>query len=185
MNGMVFTFNERRYALSRKVFHSLSHFNLCFSRLMQLSVNRFPVCFALVASTLITAGCGSTQTRGPSAIDADAPKEFTETDSGLKYRVLRKSDGPKPIASDRVVVDYAGWLDNGTEFDSSYGRREPTSFRLDQVVPGWTEGLQLIGEGGMIELEIPHELGYGPQGKRGSIPPFSTLHFKVELLEIE
>ena len=117
-------------------------------------------------------------------VDPDAPTEFTTTDSGLKYRILRKSDGAKPDLQDRVVVDYSGWLDNQTIFDSSYGRNEPASFLLSDVVPGWTEGLQLIGVGGMIELEIPPELGYGANGRPPIIPPNSTLHFKVELLEI-
>ena len=120
---------------------------------------------------------------GPGPEDADAPKEFTTTDSGLKYRILRKSDGKKPVASDDVYAHYVGWLDDGTEFDSSYGRGEPAQFPLNQVIPGWTEGLQLLGEGGMIELEIPSDQGYGPGGAPG-IPPNSTLHFKVELIEV-
>ncbi len=122
---------------------------------------------------------------GPGAIDPDAPTEFTTTESGLKYRILRKSDGRKPSATDTVKVDYIGWLDNGTEFDSSYGRREPFVTSLANVVPGWTEGIQLVGEKGMIELEIPYQLGYGAQGSPGTIPPYSTLHFKVELHEIK
>lgn len=117
-------------------------------------------------------------------IDDDAPTEFTTTESGLKYRILRKSNRRKPIASSRIEVDYRGWLDDGTTFDSSYNRREPTSFSLSQVIPAWTEGLQLLGEGGMIELEVPSELGYGEAGNPPSIPPNATLHFKVELLRI-
>ncbi len=116
-------------------------------------------------------------------IDADAPTEFTTTESGLKYRILRKSDGRKPRSSDYVTVDYSGWLDNGSIFDSSYNRRESTGFSLGSVVPGWTEGLQHVSEGGMIELEFPASLGYGSQGRPG-IPPNSTLHFKVELHKI-
>ncbi|GAA5505977.1 FKBP-type peptidyl-prolyl cis-trans isomerase [Novipirellula caenicola] len=139
----------------------------------------------LVFGLVFLSGCSPQAEVGLSKVDADAPTEFTETESGLKYRILRKSDGPKPSATDRVTVDYTGWLDNGTEFDSSYARREPATFRLNEVVPGWTEGLQLIGEGGMIELEIPYQLGYGPQGNPGSIPPYATLHFKVELHEIQ
>ena len=88
-----------------------------------------------------------------------------------------------PTAADQVTVDYAGWLDDGTEFDSSYKRNSSATFGLSQVVAGWTEGLQLVGEGGMIELEIPSELGYGPSGRPG-IPPNATLHFKVELIKI-
>ena len=125
----------------------------------------------------------------PGPVDRDAPKEFTKTASGLKYRVRRKSDGDKPRATSRVKVHYRGWLidANGAkkEFDSSYKRNKPISFSLNGVVKGWTEGLQLIGTGGMIELEIPSELGYGKRGAGGVIPPDATLHFLVELLDIE
>lgn len=117
----------------------------------------------------------------PGAADA----EFLETSSGLKYRILRASDGPKPTAADTVNCHYRGWLDDGTEFDSSYKRGEPISFPLSGVVRGWTEGLQLVGEGGKIELEIPYQMGYGEQGKPPTIPPRATLHFVVELLAIE
>ena len=117
-------------------------------------------------------------------MDDEVPPEFTETDSGLKYRILRSGEGSKPTAADRVTVDYEGWLDDGTEFDSSYKRGTPATFGLSQVVAGWTEGLQLVEEGGMIELEIPSELGYGPRGAPPVIPPDATLHFKVELIKI-
>ncbi|WP_390173900.1 FKBP-type peptidyl-prolyl cis-trans isomerase [Roseimaritima ulvae] len=120
-----------------------------------------------------------TGTVGP--VDADAPSEFTTTSSGLKYRILRRSDGPHPTASSDVTVDYVGWLDDGTEFDSSYERKQPTTFNLSEVVPAWTEGIPLVGEGGMIELEVPSQLGYGSRGVPGTIPPGATLHFKVEL----
>ena len=82
-------------------------------------------------------------------------------------------------------MNYRGWLDNGQEFDSSYKRGEPITFPLNGVIPGWTEGMQLVGAGGMIELEIPSELGYGKRGSPGSIPPDATLHFIVELFEIK
>ena len=136
--------------------------------------------FALMA--LCTVSCGG-QPTGPGVIDPDAPEEFTTTESGLKYRVLRRSDGPKPTAADEVTVDYSGWLDNGQVFDSSYNSQQPVTFNLSQVVPGWNEGLQYVGEGGMIELVIPAELGYGSRSLPG-IPPDSTLHFKVELHEV-
>ena len=121
---------------------------------------------------------------GPNVKDVE-PGEFITTVSGLKYRILRESDGPKPSAYDTVKCHYKGWLDDGTEFDSSYSRGEPATFGLSQVVKGWTEGLQLVGEGGKIELEIPYELGYGVQGRPPTIPPAATLHFEVELLEIQ
>lgn len=117
--------------------------------------------------------------------DADAPKKFTETKSGLKYRILRKGSGAKPKATDTVEVNYHGWLDNGTVFDSSYKRGESISFGLNQVIPGWTEGMQLVGQGGMIELEIPSKIGYGARGAPPVIPGNATLHFVVELLEVK
>lgn len=120
---------------------------------------------------------------GAGAIDADAPKEFTETSSGLRYRILRESEGKKPKASSNVVAHYVGWVDNGTKFDSSYDRHMPAPFPLDGVIRGWTEGLQLIGEGGMIELEIPGKLGY-PEGRPPVIAPNATLHFLVELKQV-
>jgi FKBP-type peptidyl-prolyl cis-trans isomerase FkpA len=118
-------------------------------------------------------------------IDADAPKTFTATDSGLKYRVLRKGTGALPKASNTVKVNYQGWLDGGKVFDSSYQRGEAISFPLNGVIKGWTEGMQLVGQGGMIELEIPASLGYGARGIPSVIPPNATLHFLVELLEVK
>ncbi len=122
-------------------------------------------------------------TAGP--VDKEAPEEFSTTQSGLKYRIRRNSDGKKPTAQNFVTVNYHGWTDDGTVFDSSYDRGEPTGFPLGGVIPGWTEGMQLVGEGGMIELEIPSELGYGPQGAGDKIPPNATLHFLVELIEVK
>lgn len=120
---------------------------------------------------------------GAGAIDPEAPAELTPTSSGLYYRVLRKGAGKKPTSRNTVVAHYRGWLDDGSQFDSSYDKGQPAEFPLDQVVKGWTEGLQLVGEGGMIELEIPSYLGYGAQGRPG-IPPAATLHFIVELKEV-
>lgn len=128
---------------------------------------------------------GGGQRVSPGEVDADAPEEFTTTESGLKYRIRRKSNGPKPTAANSVTVHYKGWLDDGTKFDASYDRGEPISFKLTGVIKGWTEGMQLIGKGGMIELEIPYELGYGASGKPPVIPPAATLHFLVELLDIK
>ncbi len=122
---------------------------------------------------------------GAGAIDADAPKTFTTTASGLKYRVLRKGTGKQPKATNRVKVHYHGWLDDGKKFDSSYDRGEMIEFPLNGVIPGWTEGMQLVGEGGMIELEIPSNLGYGKRGAGGVIPPDATLHFLVELIAVQ
>ena len=104
---------------------------------------------------------------GAGAIDAAAPTAFTTTASGLKYRILRQGAGIKPAASQAVEVHYHGWLPGGRVFDSSYQRGQTISFGLQQVIRGWTEGMQLVGEGGMIELEIPSDLGYGPRGAGG------------------
>lgn len=138
---------------------------------------------ALVALATLVSNLSIAAEPGP--IDQGAPMAFTKTDSGLKYRILRKSDGAKPKATDTVRVHYGGWLDNEVEFDSSYKRDSEVIFPLKNVIAGWTEGLQLIGEGGMIELEIPPELGYGERGAGEVIPPNAKLHFWVELKRIE
>ena len=122
--------------------------------------------------------------KGAGQIDNDAAKEFTESKSGLQYRILRKGAGAVPKANNSVRVHYHGWLDNGKVFDSSYRRNEDISFGLTQVIKGWTEGMQLVGAGGMIELQIPSDLGYGNRGAPPDIPPKATLHFLVELIEV-
>lgn len=109
--------------------------------------------------------------------------EVKTTDSGLQYEVLEAGDGSKPVAGDTVKVHYTGELLNGDVFDSSRERGEPVSFGLDQVIPGWTEGLQLMSEGARYKLYIPSELAYGPGGNR-AIGPNEALVFDVELLEI-
>ena len=110
-------------------------------------------------------------------------KSVYTTQSGLKYLRLREGNGKKPKATDRVKVHYTGKLIDGTTFDSSVDRGEPITFPLNQVIPGWTEGLQLMDEGSKYMLYIPYNLGYGEQ-PAGAIPPGSTLVFEVELLEI-
>lgn len=110
-------------------------------------------------------------------------KSVFTTQSGLQYRVIKRGNGKKPAATDNVKVHYTGTLINGTKFDSSVDRGEPITFRLDQVIPGWTEGLQLMEEGGKYMLYVPYELGYG-EHQAGIIPPGSTLIFEIELLEI-
>lgn len=139
---------------------------------------------ACLALLTLLAGCLAKPTFAPGPADPDAPTEFSETASGLRYRILRKGTGEPPKATDQVEVHYVGTLDDGSEFDSSYRRGATTSFFLSEVIPGWTEGLQLVQPGGMIELQVPSELGYGRNGVSGSIPPGATLHFKVELFEI-
>ncbi|MBS0261220.1 MAG: FKBP-type peptidyl-prolyl cis-trans isomerase [Planctomycetes bacterium] len=122
---------------------------------------------------------------GAGKMDDDAPEELIATHSGLYYRILRKGGRHHPKSYDTVLAHYRGWLDDGHQFDSSYDRGKPTEFPLNGVVPGWTEGLQLIGEGGMIELEVPPRLGYGPHGKPPTIPPNAKLHFVIELVKIK
>ena len=106
------------------------------------------------------------------------------TDSGLQYEIIKMGDGDKPEAADKVSVHYKGTLENGTVFDSSYDRGETITFGLNQVIKGWTEGLQLMPVGSKFKFIIPSELGYGSRDL-GSIPPNSTLIFEVELLEIK
>ena len=107
-----------------------------------------------------------------------------QTASGLIFKELRAGTGVSPKATDRVKVHYHGSLIDGTVFDSSVDRGEPITFALDQVVKGWTEGLQMMKVGGKAKLTIPPELAYGPGGREG-IPPNATLIFEVELLGIE
>ena len=106
------------------------------------------------------------------------------TDSGLQYEVLEATLGQKPKATDRVKVHYEGTLPDGTVFDSSYRRGEPITFALNQVIAGWTEGLQLMSIGSKYKLFIPYHLGYSEHGAGASIPPYSALVFTVELLGI-
>ena len=108
-----------------------------------------------------------------------------ETPDGLQYRVLRAGEGATPGAEERVVVHYRGRLLDGTEFDSSYGRGEPTEFMLGAVIPGWQAALQLMPAGSHWEVWIPAELAYGERGAGGSIGPNQALHFEIELLEIK
>ena len=110
-------------------------------------------------------------------------KSVYTTPSGLQYKCIRKGNGKKPTAQDQVKCHYTGSLINGTKFDSSVDRGEPIVFPLGAVIPGWTEGLQLMDEGSKYTLYIPYNLGYGEQPV-GDIPPGSTLIFEVELLEI-
>lgn len=117
--------------------------------------------------------------------DNAARDEVTVTASGLQYEVIEAADGPMPTVEDTVTVHYSGSLTNGKVFDSSYQRGEPTQFPLRGVIPGWTEGLQLMNVGSKVRFVIPSELAYGDRGAGQNIGPGETLVFDVELLEIQ
>ncbi len=115
----------------------------------------------------------------------NATKEGVQTTaSGLHYKVVTEGSGPKPTAESVVTVHYTGMLTDGTKFDSSHDRGEPTTFPLNGVIPGWTEGLQLMNVGSKYILYIPSYLGYGPRGAGNLIGPNATLVFEVELLSV-
>ena len=122
---------------------------------------------------------------GENYLAENAKKEGVVTlPSGLQYKVLKEGNGKKPKAPDQVNCHYEGMLVDGTLFDSSIQRGEPATFPLNQVIAGWTEGLQLMQEGAKYRFFIPYHLGYGERGAGASIPPFSALIFDVELIEV-
>ena len=111
--------------------------------------------------------------------------EVKTTPTGLQYEVLTEGDGPQPEATDQVEVHYTGKLVDGTVFDSSVQRGEPATFPLNRVIPGWTEGVQLMKTGAKYTFFVPSDLAYGAQGIPGAIPPHSTLIFDVQLISIK
>lgn len=124
--------------------------------------------------------------KGQAFLKDNAKKTGVKTlESGLQYRVLSEGKGAKPAETDEVVVHYEGRLLDGKIFDSSYDRGQPATFRLNQVIRGWTEGLKLMPQGSKWELYIPSDLAYGPGGIPGRIGPNEVLVFKVELLEVK
>ncbi len=123
---------------------------------------------------------------GEAFLAANAKKPGVKTtDSGLQYKVVKAGSGKQPSGSDMVEVHYRGTLIDGTEFDSSYSRGEPTSFPVNGVIRGWTEALTMMKEGAKWELYIPSDLAYGPRGAGALIGPNATLVFEVELLKVK
>lgn len=152
--------------------------------------------FSILSTIPVLAAFGlfSAAARGQSAAEKgekflkeNATKEGVKTTaSGLQYKITKEGEGKSPKATDTVVVHYRGTLLDGKEFDSSYKRNEPAEFPLNRVIKGWTEGLQLLKEGGKATLYIPPALGYGAQGTPGGpIGPNETLTFEVELVKIK
>ena len=123
---------------------------------------------------------------GEKYLAENAKKEGVVTlPSGLQYLVIKEGNGKRPKATDKVKCHYEGMLVDGTLFDSSVQRGEPATFPLNQVIAGWTEGLQLMTEGSKYRFFIPYTLGYGERGAGASIPPFAALVFDVELIEVQ
>ncbi len=123
--------------------------------------------------------------KGAAYLESNATAEgVTVTESGLQYSVLSDAEGAKPAATDNVTVHYLGTLLNGNEFDSSYARGEPATFALNSVIPGWTEGVQLMNVGSKYKFVIPYQLAYGERGAGANIGPYETLIFEVELISI-
>ena len=127
---------------------------------------------------------GANKAQGEAFLDSIAKTEgVVKTESGLCYKVITEGKGAVPASTDKVKVHYRGTLIDGTEFDSSYSRNEPTEFGVNQVISGWTEALTMMPVGSKWEIYIPQNLAYGSRDL-GQIKPFSTLIFEVELLEI-
>ena len=129
---------------------------------------------------------GKKAKEGEKYLAENAKKEGVVTlPSGLQYLVIKEGNGKRPKATDKVKCHYEGMLVDGTLFDSSVQRGEPATFPLNQVIAGWTEGLQLMTEGSKYRFFIPYTLGYGERGAGASIPPFAALVFDVELIEVQ
>ena len=138
----------------------------------------FSTFIAAIMCVLVLGACQSASTA------AKEGQTYQYTDSGLGVIVFDAGNDVRATIDDQVKVHYAGYLEDGTLFDSSYEREQPATFGVDQVIAGFAEAVTLIGEGGKIKVEIPAELGYGEHGSGNAIPPHATLYFVVELIEI-
>lgn len=148
---------------------------------------RIAALFTILAMIPLPLLAQSAVEKGQQFLAENAKKEGVKTTaSGLQYTVIREGSGKSPAATDEVEVNYRGTLLDGTEFDSSYKRNEPISFPLNRVIPGWTEGVQLMKEGAKYKFFIPSNLAYGSRGTPGGpIGPDETLIFEVELLKVK
>jgi len=131
-----------------------------------------------------TVNPGAIQGDGGNAAAPAAPRGVQRTYSGLQYEVIKQGTGKRPATFNKVKVHYHGTLTNGTVFDSSVQRGQPSTFGVSKVIPGWTEGLQLMQEGSKYRFTIPPNLAYGPRGSPPKIGPNETLIFEVELIEV-
>ena len=142
-----------------------------------------------LAAAPLAAAAGSAETNqkeGEAFLAANAKKPGVKIlPSGLQYLVVKEGKGKQPASTDSVTVHYKGTLINGTEFDSSYRRGQPATFPLNRVIPGWTEGVQLMKEGATYRFFIPPQLAYGARGAGGVIGPNATLIFDVELISVQ
>ena len=126
-----------------------------------------------------------TQKAGAEYLAANLKKTGVKaTTSGLQYRIIKDGKGAPPTKSAKAEVHYRGWTIDGNEFDSCHSRKQPSTFGITQVIPGWTEALSMMKPGAKWEIVVPQELAYGPGGKRPKIPPYSTLRFEIELLSV-
>jgi FKBP-type peptidyl-prolyl cis-trans isomerase len=169
-------------------------FSFSFTR-TRLTLNRMKIptlaricCAAILATFSLTPlMADSNSEKGEAFLKENSTKEGVKTTAtGLQYKVIKEGTGKRPRDTDTVQVHYKGTLLDGTEFDSSHRRGKPAEFPLNRVIPGWTEGVQLMKEGAKYEFVIPSKLAYGERGTPGGpIPPNSTLIFEIELLSVK
>ena len=138
----------------------------------------------VITGAVLAAACIAAIAQNTAIEKAAAERGAVKTDSGMVYRALKEGTGPQPKDTDTVRVHYKGTLPDGTEFDSSYKRGEPTEFPLNRVIKCWTEGVQRMKVGGIAKLTCPPALAYGERGAGRAVPPNATLLFEVELLAI-